>query len=735
MQLRPFQPRITHMLARTLGFVAFCAAIVAAPVPTLAQADTPAELSARRASIPPRLDGVLDDEIWSGPSLPLDRWVSYNPMRGERAQQETKVWVAYDDQALYFAFHCLDNEPEKIRTTISRRDSAWSDDWVAISLDSSRAGQVAYHMFVNPSGIQMDGLNTGSNGEDMAPDWVWQSAGHIGSDGYTVEIRLPLQSIRFRSGSDVRMGVSFFRRISRLGVSWSWPEMPPGKWVFETHAPLVLGELRQPRLLEVIPSATFSSNQARATSTTWNDAKSKRDFGASVKYGVTSSVTLDATINPDFSQVESDAFEVEVNQRFPVFFSEKRPFFMEGLGLFNLAGTGGDSTMRTAVHTRRIIDPSAGVKLTGTAGRHSFGLLSSADASPEGSRQRVFTIAREVLNFGQGQYAGLLVTDTEFSREHNRVIGGDFVLKKGNNFQWNGSFLSSHSRSLEGESRRGTGSQLFYAYTTRRLTLVGQGEHYDRGFRMDTAFVNRLGITRGWQYQEIQFYPDRPRYRWIKRIAPFFWVVGAKDRTQGGTEAFYLPGIRLNFTRAGGLRVDYGRGHETFAGRRFEIGRTFVESGVQLTRWLNMGGVFTHGPAIFYDPDAPYQGDRTATSVRIGLQPNSKLNNNLSYSFVTFDDRRTGQNVYDVHIVNLRNTYQFTPQFFLRAVTQFDSSRERVLADVLASYELAPGTVVHAGYGSLLGKKFGDAENDIEIDRYTATARAFFFKASYLARF
>ena len=92
-----------------------------------------------------------------------------------------------------------------------------------------------------------------------------------------------------------------------------------------------------------------------------------------MKYGITSTVTLDATINPDFSQVESDAFEVEVNNRFPVFFSEKRPFFMEGLGLFNLAGTGGDSTMRTAVHTRRIVDPLAGVKLTGTSGRFTLG--------------------------------------------------------------------------------------------------------------------------------------------------------------------------------------------------------------------------------------------------------------------------------------------------------------------------------------------------------------------------
>ena len=127
---------------------------------------------------------------------------------------------------------------------------------------------------------------------------------------------------------------------------------------------------------------------------------------------------------------------------------------MEGLGLFNLAGTGGDSTMRTAVHTRKIIDPSAGLKLTGAAGRHTFGVLSSADASPDGERQRVFTVAREVMNFGRGRYVGLLMSDTEFGKDHNRVVGGDVAFKQGEHFQGNASFLSSHSRSLDGEIER-----------------------------------------------------------------------------------------------------------------------------------------------------------------------------------------------------------------------------------------------------------------------------------------
>jgi hypothetical protein len=159
---------------------------------------------------------VLDDAAWAHEPMPLDPWVSYNPLRGEPASQRTNVWITYDDQAIYFAFRCFDEQPDKIRTTITRRDNMGNDDWVAISLDSTRAGQTAYHLFVNPSGIQMDALNTGRN-EDMAPDFVWQSAGHVDDQGYVVEMRIPLQTIRFRGGDDVKMGVLFMRHNSRMG--------------------------------------------------------------------------------------------------------------------------------------------------------------------------------------------------------------------------------------------------------------------------------------------------------------------------------------------------------------------------------------------------------------------------------------------------------------------------------------------------------------------------------------
>jgi hypothetical protein len=316
----------------------------------------------------------------------------------------------------------------------------------------------------------------------------------------------------------------------------------------------------------------------------------------------------------------------------------------------------------------------------------------------------------------------------EYRGSHNRVLAADASLRHGDHFRWEGSLLYTDSQSLDGAVKDGFGAQAEYTYATRRYTILGAAEHFDRGFQMDTAFINRVGLTRGWQYGEVQFYPnEQSKYGWVKRIAPFVWGHMAKDRIQNGTEPFGLTGVRFNFTRQGNLRIDFGRGRETFGGQRFVTGRSHIDGGAQITRWLRVSGAFQKGPGIFYDTVNPFAGTNTYRSLGINWQPNAKLSHNLNYTFVTFA-RTTGERVYDVHVVNLRNTYQFSPEFLVRAIAQYDSSRRRVLGDFLASYELSPGTVVHAGYGSLL-------ESGAAGQPYSATARAFFFKASYLARF
>jgi hypothetical protein len=701
-------------------------------------------LRSHRVQQAPTIDGVLDDDAWRDGPLETGEWLSYNPLHGNKIPQQTKVWIAHDSNYLYFAFQCDDPEPERIKTSITRRDNIWSDDWVGLSLDALGTGQLSYHLIVNPSGVQLDMLNSVSGGEDESPDYVWDSAGKRNQTGYAVEIRLPLQTIRFKGGPDVKMGILFWRRVSRAGVSVAWPPLEPGKWVFEKHAALMFGEL-QPRLTrEIIPSTTFARNQEKAAPSNWGDADNDGDFGVSAKYGLTSTVTLDATVNPDFSQVESDAFQVEVNQRFPIFFSEKRPFFMEGAGIFTLAGQGNDNSLQSAVHTRRIVDPIFGAKVTGTLGRVAFGTLTAVDrdagrdlppGDPDFKKDRVFNIARAQYSLGPSNYAGALLMDTEFAGGFNRVAGADLSWRLSDNQRISGFLLGSSSRAPHaGDTKGGIGAQAGYEYSTRKLVLLGYGEHYDRDFQMDTAFINRVGFTSGWGYAEYSFYPERTK-KWLLRVSPFSFTQGGPDRNTGGNDLLQVTGIRLRFTRQGFLRVDRFDGYEAWANQQFDRGNWRFQGNVQLYRWLSLDGQHMVGKAVYYDDD-PFQGEMSDTRFGVTLQPSGRFSQGLTYRYVAFDRASNGEQVYDLDLIYSRTTYQFSRQFFVRGIVQYDSSRSRVLTDFLSSYELRPGTVVYAGYGSLIERR--DFVNDEWVTgsgKYETSHRGLFFKASYLYRF
>ena len=444
------------------------------PAAALAQAQTAiaADYTVPRTAVTPKIDGILDDQAWQVPPMPTGAWASYSPNRGDAMPDvyKTDIRITYDDRNIYFAFHCFDNEPEKIRTTVSKRDSSFSDDWIALSLDSAGTGQAAYHLFSNPSASQMDALNTSASGEQFDADMVWFSAAKTTTDGYIVEVQIPLQTLRFSGGDAVRMGLVFFRKISRIGVSYAWPEMLPGQWVFDRPSHLVFKDLRPRRLMELLPSVTYGINQEREAVDRWAGSEDTFNVGASGKYGITSGITLDGTINPDFSQVESDAFQVQVNQRFPIFFSEKRPFFMEGMGLFNIAGTGnGDGNMRTAVHTRRIVDPIYGSKLTGTAGKTTFGVLNAVDDKPADTlgRPDVFEVPNKVTTVGRAtyalrrsDYAGAIFTHTQFNGRRNLVAGGDFSVRPSSGQSVSAPFLATDTSDLAEPVTSGLGFRI-----------------------------------------------------------------------------------------------------------------------------------------------------------------------------------------------------------------------------------------------------------------------------------
>ena len=734
-----FRLRMIRFLAASAIALLFC---------SNAQAQDPAGFRVVRAPEPPKIDGVLDDVAWAQVApMPTGGWASYDPNRGDKmpAEYRTEVRVAYDDRNIYFAFHCFDNEPAKIRTNVAKRDSAFNDDWLAISLDSAGTGQAAYHLFTNPSGSQMDALNTSASGEQFDADMVWYSAAKTTSDGYVIEVQIPLQTLRFSGGDEVGMGLVLFRKVSRIGVSYAWPELPPGQWVFDRPSRLLFSNLKPRRLVELLPSVTYNIGQARESTDRWAAADDKYNFGLNGKFGITSGITLDGTINPDFSQVESDAFQVEVNQRFPVFFPEKRPFFMEGMGLFNIAGTGGDGNMRTAVHTRKIVDPIFGSKLTGTLGKTTFGVLNAADDKPDvgdvpaelAGRNKMFTIGRATYALRRSDYLGGIFAHTNFDGRDNLVVGGDLSVRPSSAQNASLTVLASRTTDRATPNTDGISAQASYGYETRRISLGTQLEHYSRDFAMDTAFFNRTGFTAGWLFGSYSFYPKPGTDFWLQRWHPFIFTKVGHDDIQGGSEGFVNTGLRFNFTRQGFVNIAHGRGHEPWRGERYRVGHDFnVFGSMQALRWLGFHGGGGAGPGIFYDEVDPFQGRYWNVFGGITFQPNAHLTQSIDWNVLRFDRESTRERVYGVDIVNSKTTYQFDKHFLVRFLAQYDSSAKRVLTDLLASYELVPGTVFHAGYGSLYEKDAQFFEGPFnQSNKYLMVNRGLFLKASYLRRF
>ena len=692
---------------------------------------------------PPKIDGRLDDEIWGLQSLNKD-FITYNPLYGEIFPQKTVIWLAYDNKNLYFAFKCYDTEPEKIKTSITRRDNIFSDDWVGLSLDALGNKQMAYDLFCNPNGIQGDILNSAVSGEDLSPDFVWESAGQITDEGYQVEICIPLRSIRFKSGKEVKMGILFWRRISRLGLSGSWPDLKPGHGIFNIHTTVVFKDLKSPLNLEILPNVTFGSNTERNSPQEWGKSDTFQGIGIGFKYGITSSITADITVNPDFSQVESDAFQVEVNRRYPIFYSEKRPFFMEGTDIFDFF-TIGHGYFNTPVHTRRIVDPLWGAKLTGTVGKTAIGILSASDEwpglawdsgeNPYLGKNAFFTIARGKHSLKGDNYIGALYSGREFSGGFNRVAGVDLSYRFLTRHQVQASFLQSFSRESEEESS--TGSQdynLTYSYFTRALGIAAAYEHIGKDFRMDSAFLTRTGIDEAWVWFSPSFYPNPEKMSWLKRINPQITYQYLHDNNTNMNDDFFRIAVDFSFTKQGGLGINYIRRTESWNGQAFHISEFNIGGGIQITKWLRLGSGFALEEQIYYPADPPFKGDGYQVSFDFTLQPSSKLS--VFFSFYRTDLNRDNENIYDVNIIYSRITYQFNKYLFVRALIQYDSFQKRILTDFLASFTLIPGTVLHVGYGGLYEKRRWQDNDWIygEGDMFN-TRRSFFFKASYLWRF
>lgn len=412
---------------------------------------------------PPVIDGRLDDEVWRH-AIVLRDFYQISPGDNIAPSKQTEVFIGYDTRFLYFAFHAYD-DPTKVRATLAKRDNVFGEDNVRIFLDTFNDQRKAYVLGFNPFGIQQDGILSESGGTDYSVDVVMESKGVLTDDGYTVEVAIPFKSLRYESGRGRLWGLHVWRNIDRFNDEMdSWMPLSRdrvGTLNQEGHLTGLEG-ISTERTLEVIPSLTLSETGRRVRSIPQSVLQStpglidpgrfvndpiQLEPGLNVKYGITPTVTLDLTLNPDFAQVEADQLVVTTNQRFPIFYPERRPFFLEGIDIFQ--------TPLTAVHTRAIVDPDAAVKLTGKRGRNTFGLLLASDNGPgnlnaddRGAlRQcqerrvidpRVICSAETIVDHnasigvlrvkhdvGRENSVGLVATSYNFIQKHNQLGGVD----------------------------------------------------------------------------------------------------------------------------------------------------------------------------------------------------------------------------------------------------------------------------------------------------------------------
>ncbi len=659
-----------------------------------------------------KIDGDLDEKVWSNAPISKE-FLTYFPVYGEKLGQKTKIWMVYDSQNLYFGFKCYDIEPNKIKTSISKRDNIGRDDWVGVLIDTMGTKQTSYEFYVNPSGIQADYLNSGVGGVDGAPDFVWQSAGKITGEGYQVEISIPLESIRYKSGKEVKMGILFTRNISRLGTAGAWPEIKAGQTDLNCMAAAIYKDLKYRLKLEVLPNFTYSRDVERVSADAWGESDISKNIGAAFKYGITSSTTTEATINPDFSQVESDAFQVEVNRRYPIFYTEKRPFFMEGRDVFDF-GLISQGMMTYAVHTRRIVDPGWAAKLSGTSGKMVYAILAANDRSPgqawqgdtnpnEG-KDAFWGIARAKYNLGSDNSLGILYAGHFFAGGKNNVVGADIQYRFFKNVRMNVSYLNSRTREPAGdEVKNGSGLNAMVRYTTSKLDALAAYERYDKDFTMYSAFLIRTNFSRGIFYIGPNFFPKIKNLTWFQRIQPYIKYSRLHDLGTGMDDTSLKLGLDMYFSRQGFVSIGYGNEEEAWLGELFNSIYFDSTGTIQLFKWLNIRGFYRQGDQIYYGPGEPFLGSGRQITFTLAFQPHIKLKLDLEFVHNVLYRETDGikHKFYTVDILNLSTTYQFNKYFFIRGVVRYDDFQKKLLTDFLASFTLIPGTVVHLGYGSL----------------------------------
>jgi hypothetical protein len=470
----------------------------------------------------PVIDGQLNDAIWQTAARFGD-FVQTNPGDNVAPTHPTEFLMGYDAKNLYMAFR-IKQDRDTVRATVARRDNIFNDDYVLVHLDTFNDQRQAYLLFFSPLGIQADGTFTEGRGEDYSLDILMESKGVLTEDGFTIEVAIPFKSLRYEAGKDKQWGLHINRRVKYKNNEYnSW--MPTNRslsgWLNQAGHITGLEGIETTRQLEINPSITLSETGRRTRFTFDGDPAGryvndglKGEFGTTAKFSLTPTITLDFAYNPDFAQVEADAPVTTANQRFPIFFAEKRPFFLERIDIFR---SGLD-----VVNTRAIIDPDVAVKLTGRRGPNTFGLLYASDNAPgnysKDEREGLLGCQRERLAdptvvcgierfVDKNAHIGILRLKRDVGREHNLgffATSYNFIERHNNTAGFDGRFRINPKTVTDFQILGTTSRRNFYdADLDQTLYRTGNGvgyrAHLERADR--NLYMNFLAMGRSPDYR------------------------------------------------------------------------------------------------------------------------------------------------------------------------------------------------------------------------------------------
>lgn len=744
----------------------------------------PPNIQIPRIEIPPTLsdfEGMRASARVSQRMLKVSGFIAREPADGAEPTQDTDVYLAYDKHNLYAAFVCWDKEPGKIRARMTRREDIFSDDSAEIMIDTFNDARRGYTFAANPLGIQWDALWTeGSigngrpgdfSGFDDSFDTVWNSEGRLTGQGYVVLMSIPFKSLRFPNSDKQEWRIILNRSIPRTTENLFWPRISnriQGR--FNQAATAELGDISPTRNIQLIPYGLLSGfrdiDQRDPTNPFFESRTLKPEAGLDAKFILHDSFVLDATINPDFSQIESDQPQITVNQRFAVFFPEKRPFFLENSNYF--------TSPIDLVFTRNIGHPEFGLRLTGKSGPWAVGILATDDrapgevlppADPHSGDRATFTIARVNRDILNQSTIGALYTDREFAGGYNRVGAIDANLRLDSNWRLQGQAATSSTFDVIAGTPRvdGLGYKLDLEHTGRKFNLQSQYIDYSPNFETQAGFVNRVDLRE--EHLQTSYYL-RPEGKFLISYGPTLQQFVIWDHSGTALDYFAYPGFRVDMARGTYVNfhpfayddvrlrpIDYSTLSRTSAYPQPFWG---VEGGTSWLKELDFTAFFVSGGGVNYDPadgQSPSLGHEDQGNFTLTFHARGRLRIDNAYLLEHIRQREPQLTAVTNHILRSKWNYQFTRQLSARVILQYNavlsnpeiSSLPRAKSfntDFLITYLIHPGTAIYAGYNTDLA----NLNRDLAVDPvtgfilttprgYVNDSRQFFIKGSYLFRF